>query len=207
MIYRAKKRDEVTAKTLSSFEKTGNTANRWNNPAAREKQSATRRDTAQWKVTAINEGRNRIDSLNKQVEELMAKIKASRDHQKAIDDRKDKIKAVRENDSKVSMMGQTLDEEKKTLNEERKAGIAQRKVWSGKVVEIQQVISDEMKALGKARTRDSRPPTPPCKGKATTSQLHPASPNAPQTPTSRDVRRFSETSHPFCDPFQVQGWS
>jgi len=148
---------------------------------------------------AINEGRNRIDSLTKEMDELVAMKKASLDRQKTIDGRVKQIQAERKDHSKLSMAGQTLDAEKTALNEERKEGVDQRKVWDGKVVEIKQAISAETKALKGARTRDSRPPTTPRKDRVASSQHHHEFPNSPQTPT-RHAPTFSKSPRPFATP-------
>jgi hypothetical protein len=104
---------------------------------------------------AINEGRGRIDALTQEMEELVAKKKASLDRQKVIDTRVKEIRAERKDHSRVSMMGQSLDEEHMRLNKERENGVEQRKIWDGRVAEIKQVISAETKALNGAHTRDS----------------------------------------------------
>jgi len=66
------------------------------------------------------------------MEELVAMKKTSLDRQKTIDRWVKQTQAERKDHSKLSMMGQTLDAEKTTLNKGRKEGVDQRKVWGWK---------------------------------------------------------------------------
>ncbi|KAF5381040.1 hypothetical protein D9615_003872 [Tricholomella constricta] len=186
----ARSRDQVIALRFDENERTpGGLANRWNGASARENRSAARRVATRTKATTVHDNRDQLRGLEDERAQLADNRAQSLDHKKEIEERLGEITVELRNHTKVSAAGVALRQERTNLQEEKKEGVSQRKVWSARVDELEKEIkyikTTDLKGV---RARDSRPPSTPRRDDG----MLPSLPSTPRTPSRSQLLAESQ---------------